>query len=233
MSWLIFGLALIVGGCIFFRGLIRLDPRKAVKLLLYVFGFAFIGLLGLIAIRGGIGYAAAAASFILPIFFRWRQLRQYFRNLQGPTVGANTDVKTKYLKMSLDHDTGKLDGLVLKGRFEGSRLGELTEDELCELLRECRLQDPESEALIEAYLDRVHGSDWRSEDERRNGPTKASSNLMSREDALEILGLKEGATASQVKQAHREKMKLHHPDQGGSNYFATKLNEAKELLLRS
>ena len=233
MSWLIFGLALIVGGFVFFRGLLKLDPRKAIKILLYVFAFTFIGLLGLIAIRGGIGYAAAAASFILPIFLRWRQLRQYFRNLNGPSVGANTDVKTKYLKMSLDHDTGNLDGLVLMGKFEGSRLGELTEDQLCELLRECRLQDPESEALIEAYLDRVHGSDWRSKDERRQGPTKASSNFMSREDALEILGLKEGATASQIKLAHREKMKLHHPDQGGSNYFATKLNEAKELLLRS
>ena len=53
---------------------------------------------------------------------------------------------------------------------------------------------------------------------------------MSRREALQILGLREGASKDQVRSAHRRLMRLNHPDNGGSTYVATKVNEAKDML---
>jgi len=54
---------------------------------------------------------------------------------------------------------------------------------------------------------------------------------MTRQNALETLGLSEGATTDEIIQAHRKMMKKNHPDVGGSKYIASQLNAAKDILL--
>lgn len=56
---------------------------------------------------------------------------------------------------------------------------------------------------------------------------------MSRREALNILGLRDGASKDAIRTAHRRLMRLNHPDNGGSTYVATKVNEAKDFLSAS
>ena len=44
--------------------------------------------------------------------------------------GQKSTVRSASLEMELDHDTGEMDGRVLKGRMEGARLSSLNEEEL-------------------------------------------------------------------------------------------------------
>lgn len=55
---------------------------------------------------------------------------------------------------------------------------------------------------------------------------------MTRREAALILGVRESSSAARIKNAHRKILILNHPDTGGSTYIASKLNEAKELLLK-
>jgi curved DNA-binding protein CbpA len=56
---------------------------------------------------------------------------------------------------------------------------------------------------------------------------------MTHEEAYQILGLEPGAKAEDIVHAHRTLMKRIHPDLGGTDYLAARVNEAKDTLLRS
>lgn len=60
----------------------------------------------------------------------------------------------------------------------------------------------------------------------------AQSEIKTREDALEVLGLKDGASESDVKSAYKKLMQKVHPDHEGSEWMAAKLNQARDLLLK-
>jgi DnaJ-domain-containing protein 1 len=128
-----------------------------------------------------------------------------------------------------------MSGEVLEGRFAGRRLDDLELDELVELWRECQGTDRQSAALLEAYLDRSQGEAWREaagaaasgEDAGAGGDGGA----MSQDEAYSILGLEAGASKDEVREAHRRLVQKVHPDHGGSNYLAAKINQAKDLLL--
>jgi hypothetical protein len=65
---------------------------------------------------------------------------------------------------------------------------------------------------------------------RQQMPT--SRGAMTREEALAILGLKAGAGVEDIRAAHRRLMKDYHPDKGGTDYLAVKINQAKDLLIQ-
>ena len=67
--------------------------------------------------------------------------------------------------------------------------------------------------------------------ERRGGTGTPRGGTMSRAEALEILGLRPGASAEEIRAAHHRLMRAAHPDAGGSDWIAARLNLAREALL--
>lgn len=148
-------------------------------------------------------------------------------NRTSKSTGQKSSVRTSILDMWLNHDDGSMDGAVLSGSYTGRQLSELDLPELLQLLGECVSAGDQSEALLMAYLDRVHPQ-WREQAGSAGGSQAAGS--MSREDALDVLGLKEGASEKDIRAAYRKMMKKHHPDNGGSAYLAARINEANDVL---
>ena len=242
MPWLFLGIAVVIGLILVGRGLFGLDPKRAAKFMIWIVIVCVgIGAVFLLA-RAGTSVGFILAGLLLPLLLRWRMVRQFIQNLRGPSPGQTTGVETRFLRMNLDHDSGVLDGMVLDGQFRGKRLSELGPEALSELLRECRVDDEQSATVLEAYLDRAHGGSWRTGESADEGAAASgqrdghaspwnASNRMTRDEAFDVLGLQPGATPGEIKDAHHNLMKKIHPDQGGSNYLAAKINQAKEFLL--
>lgn len=145
----------------------------------------------------------------------------------SPGHGQRTEVRTSFLQAWIDHGSGDVGGTVLAGRFAGRTLDALSDVELLELRGECAA-DPDSLRVLEAYLDRRLGADWRT---KQQAPPRGPRTDMTREEALAVLGLKEGATADEIRAAYRRLIQRMHPDVGGSADLAARINRAKDVLL--
>jgi hypothetical protein len=143
------------------------------------------------------------------------------------STGQASHVLTAYLEMELDHDTGRVNGRVLAGSYQGAALDALDRVTLMKLLREI---DDDSRDLLAAYLDRREPG-WR-EYAQRDAGARAAGGKMSEEEAYQILGLQPGASVEEISRAHRSLIKKLHPDQGGTTYLAARINQAKDVLLR-
>jgi hypothetical protein len=148
------------------------------------------------------------------------------------SAGQTSRVRSHFFDMELDHDSGALSGRIIAGPNAGHSLEEYDLPKLLEMIPEL---DAESVPLLESYLDRRFPA-WRqnAQGNTAGGQRRAApSGKMTDEEAYQILGLKPGAGRDEIGRAHRALMKKLHPDQGGSTYLAARVNEAKEVLLRT
>jgi hypothetical protein len=173
------------------------------------------------------------ASRLAPVLIRLFPVFQLFQQRQGQAstgTGSGTgtsEVETAILKMTLDHASGNLNGVVLQGEFEGRSLDDLDHGQLESLLAFCRSHDVDSARLLESYLQRRFGDSFEPGD---SGLQQADGS-MTESEALAVLGLEAGASRDDIIAAHRRLMQKLHPDRGGNDYLAAKLNQAKDLLL--
>jgi hypothetical protein len=228
---LLIGLVIVVGGWWLIKAFANTQPAKVRELVRKIGGGAMIAFAGLMALRGQM--SVAMPLFLLGLGLMGQQM--VFPNglpWQRKSPGQHSRVATSVIAMELDHDTGQMDGEVLAGGFKGRKLSSLSLAEAQALHAQCAGAADQSRALFEAWIQRSH-PDWRAQWASGSGASPASggSAKMTRAEALAILGLKEGATADEVRSAHRRLMKAAHPDLGGSDYLAAKINEAKEFLL--
>lgn len=238
MVWIIVGLIALVS----VLGLLRLfaDAKPAQIKTAAIWGGGILGAV-LIAAFLASGRAAQAMWALLlvgPAIWRSVQAMRAARTFArggSASPGQASDVETGWLAMGLDHDSGRMFGRVKAGRFAGRELADLDLPLLLELLGELASVDPEGVPLLEAWLDRAH-PDWR-EAAAHHAPGsgaprgRPSGGPMTRAEAFEVLGLAEGADEGAIRAAHRRLMRAAHPDQGGSDWLAARLNEARDVLL--
>lgn len=228
----------------------NMPPATLARILRFVGG----GLLSLVtmflAVTGRLGLAIPAGIAALALFRGdIGSLGGFARSMPGmgrKSAGQRSDVETEWLSMWLDHDSGAMGGRVRKGRFAGAELEHLSREDLDDLRGEIAA-DEESVRLLDAYIDRMLGGEAGAGGDAGDGRADASSGggngggggrgarhtgAMTREDALEVLGLGPDATDADIRAAHRELMQKVHPDRGGSSYLAAQLNQAKDVLLK-
>jgi hypothetical protein len=227
----------VLGGLVFLacvwlmaRAFMTANPRKLAIGVKWVGGAGLGALALLLLLRGNFQAMGAALTAILPLLVRWRRLGQILFPTRttsgGPTSTGGSALDTAFLRVALDHATGRMTGEVIAGRHSGRRLEDLAMTEAVDLLVEAA-GDPATVQVLEAFLDREHPA-WR---EQAAAPPTADSGRMSRAEALKVLDLAEGATPEQVRDAHRRLMMANHPDRGGSTYLAAQINRAKDVLL--
>ena len=234
--------AVLLVGAVIIAGwlVLTLDPKALARSLRYIAigGLVLFGLF--LAARGAAALDLPLGALILYLLHHWSargfpgasRLKEWLAGT--PRSAGVSTIETALLRMTLDQASGELHGEVIAGRFAGARLDELGLDQLRLMLAECAASDEQSVRLLEAYLDRMHAG-WRdptrgSEQSERN--PRAGDEPMSREKALHVLGLEPGASREQISEAHRRLMTKLHPDHGGTNYLASKINTARDVLLK-
>jgi hypothetical protein len=235
MLFLAGGVAILIGLLLLVYLFVNADPARLARSAKWT-GIAVAALLGITLLIATEGRIAIFVAPLLPLWPVLRRLRSLFRGVRGPQTGRSSTVETASLRMALDHDTGTMTGTVLRGAFAGMRIEELGRGELLDLLRHCRADDEEAARLVEVYLDRVH-PDWR--DDLRGGAHNGTAGggaprggNMTVEEAYAILGLAPGAEEAAIRAAHHRLMMQMHPDHGGSDYLATQINRARDVLLK-
>jgi hypothetical protein len=211
--------------------LVTTPPASILRLLRWGLGIVLV----LVAVyllatgRGALDLPLALLLFFLrsgatvPGIGLFRRVRAWFG---GGPAAPSAAIETPWLRMVLDRESGALDGEVLAGQFTGAPLGQLSLDQLRALLAECAAIDEQSARLVETYLDRIHPG-WRDQ------PRAPPSGQMSRSEALHILGLAADAGPEQIREAHHRLLLKLHPDLGGSDYLASQINRARDVLLEA
>ena len=227
---LLFGLAALAVLLWMAQKYLQADPRKLAAMAKPAAGTAALGFAGFLALRGQYAIAAPLA-FVGFGLLGWMPFGPAgFGARTQKSTGQVSRVRSAFLEMELDHDTGAMRGVFLAGPRQGTRLDALDVDTLIGLFGEI---DEESRALLAAYLDR-RDAGWRehAQADAAAGRSGAPRGPMTHEEAYQILGLERGASTEDIVGAHRTLMKKLHPDLGGTNYLAARVNEAKDTLLR-
>jgi hypothetical protein len=179
-----------------------------------------------------VGAAITGAFVFLRQILPWiiRALPFLNKLREQNTQSGESSIQTNHLSATLDHGSGHIDGEIIEGPHKGWLLSELSIMQLEDLLTHYQTEDEESAELLEAYIDqRRQQADQNTEQQRT--ANRAASDQSARAEALAILGLDEGSTEEEVVAAHRSLIQKLHPDRGGNDFLAAKINQAKDILL--
>ena len=250
MTFLAIGIVVLLALAVLARLVSSADPILLTKVLrwsliiLGVFFALFLLLRGQALLAAAPAAVAAIAWRLLRIvpmglWFRLFQMgrarrRQHKYSAKRDAFAQASEqsvVDTEWLHMTLDHSTGDLSGEVVKGSFSGQSLNDMEEKLLDKLFDECSA-DESSMQLLQSYLDRRFGTNWHENFRKSNSPWGSENHDMGPEEAYEVLGLAPNASDADIKEAHRKLMASNHPDHGGSSYLATKINRARDVLLK-
>src|SRR5271167_4407261 len=224
MPEILLGVVVLLLGLWAINAFSKADPKQAARVIRAIGGAAALGFAVFLLFRGEIGVAIPVGVFGLGLL-GWVSLwPATFGARTQKSSGKASRVRTAFLEMELDHDSGTMHGRVLAGSHAGAALDTLDRTALINLFAEI---DEDSRDLLAAYLDRREPG-WR---EHAQGDAAAGggrgaprSGKMTEEEAYQILGIQAGASTQEITRAHRSLMKKLHTDQGGTTYLAARIN---------
>ena len=232
MAAIIFGIVVLTLVLWALNAFSRVNPHTAAVVLKTGGGLGALAIAGVLGLRGRLDVAIPLGLTGLGLLGWLPWSIPGFGERTRKSAGQVSRVRSAFVEMELDHDTGAMRGRILAGPHEGVMLDAL---DVATLTASLATIDEESRALLMAYLDRREPS-WRDHAQgdaaTGRGRSAWSSGKMTEEEAYQILGVQPGASAKDIGSAHRALMKKLHPDQGGSTYLAARVNQAKDVLLR-
>jgi hypothetical protein len=231
MPKLLLLLAVIVGLWYWWSYQKSLDITKR-KPFLWRSGFWLILILAIYLVVSGrmhwLGAGIAALVPLLRSLFIWGMRVRPLLRLFGRFKTTPSQFKTQFLVVTINFANSKIDGEIISGDFTGNKLSELSQDQLKGLLQQYKVSDKESYILLQAYLIRSGSSTDQSNEQFKPN----SFNGLSNDEAFDILGIPKTASKDEILKAHKRLMQRMHPDRGGSDYLAAKINAAKDQLIK-
>ena len=175
-----------------------------------------------------LGAGIAALIPVLRTLLVWGTRAGPLLRLFGRFKTSPSQFRTQFLVISMNFTTGSVEGEIISGDYNGKKLSELSQDELKQLSQQYKTVDKESYVLLQAYLIRSGSNN----DQAYQQYNPANFNELTETEAYEILGLPNTASKDEVVKAHKRLMQRMHPDRGGSDYLAAKINAAKDQLVK-
>jgi preprotein translocase subunit Sec63 len=148
--------------------------------------------------------------------------------LLGRFKSTPSQFRTQSLVVTINFASGQLTGEIISGDLAGKQLSELSSDEIKTLSKQLKENDKESYILLQAYLIRSGSTD----EQFANNFKADNYTEISKAEAYEVLGISADSSQEEVIKAHKRLMQRLHPDRGGSDYLAAKINAAKDLLIK-
>lgn len=200
-------------------------PRKRAFLMkATVFGLAGVLLLGVIT--GRMHWLGALLAALLPLLkFGFHTVMRIMPLWLHRTGGA-ASFKTEHLDVTLAVQSGQLNGSIIKGPCAGKTIADLTDDDIKELEDYYRERDKKSYYLMRFAR---KGQAFGGGQQQEASPPFANPG---RDEALQILGLTGNPSREEIITAHRRLINKLHPDRGGSDFLAARVNQARDILLK-
>ena len=220
------------------KGLQKKEPKeRKAALWKFIFVALFVTTLGLV-VTGRAHWIAAAVAGLLPLAKSLMMLAarsapflQLWRKHSNSQFGPR--IKTPYLEVKINLRNGHTDGKVLQGEFAEQMLSELDRENLDKLLDLLRGIDREGAMLLNAYIARRFGPSGQNEHQQQQYQRQAGNETgLTKTEAWQILGLEPDVDQDTITKAHKRLIQKLHPDRGGNDYLAAKVNAAKDLLLK-
>ena len=209
----------------------KMPPAKKKAFILKCVLFGAAGLLILGVVTGRMHWFGAVIAALLPMLRFGAGAFTRVIPFWLHRTGGVAPFKTPYLDVTVVIQQGTLTGTILQGPHQGKRIEDLNDKELEELEFFYKDKDVKSYYLIKYGRRAFSGATQNkgSNQSQNQTPTFADP---SREEALQILGLNGDPTKEDVIQAHRRLINRLHPDRGGSDFLAARVNQARDILLK-
>lgn len=214
----------------------KAKPKKRKSLLIGYAVYSIIGLLLLAFFTGKLHWLGAVAAGAvgllrvgLPTLMRLAPLAKFLgKNAPFGSPAFNTE----FLVLRLDISSGVITGEIKSGPHAGKKLSELSNEDFTELEQHYAAKDKRSLYLLRIYRQKNSQHTNQGHSESSSQDFSAPTSNPSFDEALQILGIDKNTEKKDVDKAHKRLIQKLHPDRGGNDYLASRVNLARDIVLK-